>query len=93
MPDFSDNPLRAVFSSHSPIEAHLVRGMLEDSGIACVLSGEFFAAADRPVSDATGGVQVFVQALDESAARELLREVSDADIEAEMDALEAEGKR
>ncbi len=92
MPQPAVDALCAVFSSYSPVEAHIVRGMLEDSGIACVLSGEFFAAADRPVSDATGGVQVFVRASDESAAREMLREVSDADIEAEMDAIEAEGK-
>ncbi len=70
MPD----PLCSVFSSYSPVEAHIVSGMLEDSGIKCVLSNEFFAAADSPVSNATGGVQVFVRAADADQARALLAE-------------------
>jgi len=46
--------------------------MLEDAGIECVLSNEFFAAADSPVSNASGGVQVFVRATDAEGARALL---------------------
>ncbi len=68
----SPAPLQAVFSSYSPVEAHLVRGMLEDNGIKCVLSNELFAAADGPVANATGGVQVFVRASDADQARALV---------------------
>ena len=78
-PDFLERPC-SVFSSSSPIEAHIVRGMLEDSGIPCALSNEFFANVDRPVADATGGVQVLVRASDADQARELLREAGDADM-------------
>lgn len=67
-------PLCAVFSSYSPVEAHIVSGMLEDNGIKCVLSNELFAAADGPVANATGGVQVFVRASDADQARALIRE-------------------
>ena len=67
-------PLCAVFSSYSPVEAHIVSGMLEDNGIKCVLSNELFAAADGPVANATGGVQVFVQAFDADQARALISE-------------------
>ncbi len=67
-------PLCSVFSSYSPIEARIVSGMLEDAGIECVLSNEFFAVADNPVSNASGGVQVFVRAVDADEARALLAE-------------------
>ncbi len=69
----SSAPLCAVFSSYSPVEAHIISGMLEDNGIECVLSNELFAAADGPVANATGGVQVFVRASDADQARELIR--------------------
>ena len=72
MPEPTSAPLCPVFSTYSPIEAHIVRGMLEDAGIECVLSNEFFAAADSPVSNASGGVQVFVRATDAEGARALL---------------------
>ena len=74
MPDSNSAPLCPVFSTYSPIEAHIVRGMLEDAGIECVLSNEFFAAADSPVSNASGGVQVFVRAADADQAHALLAE-------------------
>ena len=32
--------LCAVYSSNSPVEAHVVSGMLEDAGIECVLTNE-----------------------------------------------------
>lgn len=73
-PESSPAPLCAVFSSYSPVEAHIVSGMLEDNGIKCVLSNELFAAADGPVANATGGVQVFVRAADADQARALIRE-------------------
>ncbi len=75
----SAESLRAVFSSYSPVEAHIVRGMLEDNGIECVLSNELFAAADGPVANATGGVQVFVRAADAAQAHELVREAKAVD--------------
>ena len=65
-------PLCAVFSAYSPVEAHLVSAMLQDSGIECVLSNELFTAADGPVANATGGVQVFVRASDADQARALI---------------------
>jgi len=77
MPQQEPNPLRVVFSSYSPVEAHIVSGMLEDNGIDCVLSNELFAAADGPVANATGGVQVFVRASDADQARVLIREADE----------------
>ncbi len=74
MPQQVSDPLQAVFSSYSPVEAHIVSGMLEDNGIKCVLSNELFAAADGPVANATGGVQVFVRAADADQARVLIRD-------------------
>ncbi len=74
MPHSAPAPLCSVFSTYSPVEAHIISGMLEDAGIECVLSNEFFAAADSPVSNATGGVQVFVRAADADQARALLAE-------------------
>lgn len=75
----SSAPLCAVFSSYSPVEAHIISGMLEDNGIKCVLSNELFAAADRPVANSTGGVQVFVRASDAEQAQALLREADDSE--------------
>lgn len=74
MPASPPNPLCSVYSTYSPVEAHIVSGMLEDAGIECVLSNEFFATADSPVSNASGGVQIFVRADDADQARELLAE-------------------
>ena len=73
-PEDAPAPLCAVFSSYSPVEAHIISGMLEDNGIKCVLSNELFAAADGPVANATGGVQVFVRTSDADQARALLQE-------------------
>ena len=70
----SSASLQAVFSSYSAIEAHIISGMLEDNGINCVLSNELFAAADGPVANATGGVQVFVREADADQARALIRD-------------------
>jgi hypothetical protein len=70
----SSASLCAVFSSYSSVEAHIVSGMLEDNGIKCVLSNELFAAADSPVANATGGVQIFVRASDADQAQALLRQ-------------------
>ena len=72
-------PLRMVYSSYSPVEAHIVSGMLEDSGIECFLGNEFIAAVESPISNATGGVQVLVRASDVDRANELLREASLSD--------------
>jgi len=75
------NLLCAVYSTYSPVEAHIVSGMLEDNGIDCVLSNELFAAADGPVANATGGVQVFVRASDADQARVLIREAEASETE------------
>ena len=72
--------LCAVFSTYTPMEAHIVGGMLEEQGIECVLSNELFANMDRPIANATGGVQVLVRASDADRARELLREAEEAGI-------------
>ena len=70
--------VQVVYSSNSPVEAHIVSGMLEDAGIECLLNNEFFAAVDSPISNVTGGVQVLVRASDVERARELLAEASAA---------------
>lgn len=75
------NPRCAVYSTYSPVEAHIVSGVLEDNGIDCVLSNELFAAADGPVANATGGVQVFVRASDADQARVLIREAEASETE------------
>ena len=79
VPQSASASLQAVFSSYSPIEAHLVSGMLQDNGIECVLSNELFAAADGPVANATGGVQVYVRAFDADQARALISEAEAPD--------------
>ena len=71
-----EGPLCAVFSSYSPVEAHIISGILEDSGIECVLSNEFIAAVESPLSNITGGVQVLVRASDVDRASALLREAA-----------------
>ena len=76
MPDPTPALLCSVYSTYSPVEAHIVSGMLEDAGIECVLSNEFFAAADSPVSNATGGVQVFVRAAAAARTRTVLAEAA-----------------
>ena len=81
MPTPSADSLQAVFSSYSPVEAHIVSGMLEDNGIDCVLSNELFASADSPISNATGGVQVLVRASDADQARALLLEADSSEEE------------
>jgi len=69
-------PLREVFSAYSSVEAHVVAGMLEDSGIECFFGNEFFSLVEGPVANATGGVQVLVRSSDAGRAGELLREAS-----------------
>ena len=83
MPDPTSAPLCSVFSTYSPVEAHIVSGMLEDAGIECVLSNEFFAAANNAASNAGGGVQVFVRAADADEARTLLRDAETDNTEQE----------
>lgn len=71
-PELGAEPLRVVRSFYSPVEAHIVRALLEDAGIGCVLSNEFIAVVDSPVSNATGGVQVLVRESDLARAIEVL---------------------
>jgi len=80
-PERASGPLHVVYSSYSPIEAHIVSGMLEDNGIGCFLSNEFIANANQPLSNVTGGVQVKVQESDVERASELLREPSSPEAE------------
>lgn len=72
----SSGPLCVVYSTYSPVEAHLVKSLLEDSGIACYLSNEFITIVDNPVSTVTGGVKVQVRESDMLQARAVLREQS-----------------
>ena len=80
----SAESLSAVFSSYSPVEAHIVSEMLEDNGIEWVLRNELFAAADGPVANATGGGKVFVRASDTDQAHKLMREATQDDLQEEQ---------
>jgi hypothetical protein len=68
--------LRSVYSSFSPIEAHIVSGMLEASGIECFISNEYISIVDNPISRVTGGVMVQVRDSDVPRAIELLKDHS-----------------
>lgn len=57
----------------SPLEAHMVRGLLEAEGIDSTLSNELFSAVDSPVAVATGGVAVQVREAEFARAAEVLR--------------------
>lgn len=51
-------PMRTVGRYFSPLEAHMVRGLLEAEGVECVLGNELFTAVDGPVALATGGISI-----------------------------------
>lgn len=65
--------LRIVYRSYSPVEAHVVGGMLEGAGIECVYGNELIAAVESPISNVTGGVQVLVRAADVEKAHEIIQ--------------------
>lgn len=56
--------MRTLARYFSPQKAHLVRGLLEDEGVPCVLNNELFSAVDGPVAVATGGIAVQVRESD-----------------------------
>ncbi len=66
-------PLVTVAISFSPIQAHLLRGELEASGIECFLANEMIAAVDLPISNLSGGVQLRVRESDFEQALALVR--------------------
>ncbi len=66
-------PLVTVATSFSPIQAHLLRGKLEASGIECFLANEMIAAVDLPISNLSGGVRLQVRESDFDEALEIIR--------------------
>lgn len=76
IPDTASGPLQAAYSSNSAVDAHFVKGMLENSGIRCFLSNEMIAAVNPIYSFAAGGIHVLVRASDADRAGDLLRELS-----------------
>ena len=64
LPKSASGPAVSVYGSHSPVQAHIVKGMLENSGIECFLSNELLASLSMPISFATGGIQILVRASD-----------------------------
>ncbi len=66
-------PLVTVATSFSPVQAHLLRGELEASGIECFLANEMIAAVDLPISNLGGGVHLKVRASDFDQALLIVR--------------------
>jgi hypothetical protein len=62
-----------VFQFRDLSEALVIKGLLESSGIKCLLGDENTVRMDWFWSNAIGGVKLWVRAEDEDAARSLLR--------------------
>lgn len=65
--------MKTVAHYYSPLEAHMVSGLLEDEGITCVLSNELFNTVDSPVAMSTGGVAIQVREDDFVRAASILK--------------------
>lgn len=65
----SNEPVQ-VYSTLSPAEAEIIRGMLEEEGIDAKVAGDFLVG----FPDATPDVSVLVHADDVERARELIAE-------------------
>ncbi len=66
-------PLVTVATSFSPIQARLLRGKLEASGIECFLANEMIALVDLPISNLSGGVRLQVRESDFDEALGIIR--------------------
>lgn len=73
--------LVTVAAFNTPLEAHMVRSVLEGEGIQSVLFNEQIAGVHLPLAAATGGVQVRVLASDVERAEAILAEEMAADSE------------
>lgn len=56
----------------TPLEAHMVRSLLESEGIESLVFNEQIASVHLPLATATGGVQVQVLESDAERARAIL---------------------
>ncbi len=66
-------PLVTVATSFSLIQARLLRGKLEASGIECFLANEMIALVDLPISNLSGGVRLQVRESDFDEALGIIR--------------------
>ncbi|MBV9865417.1 MAG: DUF2007 domain-containing protein [Abitibacteriaceae bacterium] len=64
--------LVTIASFTTPLEAHMVRSLLESEGIESLVFNEQIAGVHLPLAAATGGVQVQVLESDADRAREIL---------------------
>lgn len=55
-----------------PIEAHLLRGVLESAGLTAHVADENMVQAYSLISGAIGGVRILVPASEEAAARQTI---------------------
>lgn len=62
--------MTVIFTTTSPVEASVVRGLLEAHGIPAVVSSD--SPSMLPLSPATGGVQLAVREADAAEARRLI---------------------
>ena len=67
-----DTALITVATVEQPYEAYLIKGFLEENGIAAFLQHELFAQLFP--STATGGIKIQVSCADAEKARQLLAE-------------------
>jgi hypothetical protein len=81
----------AIATFHATFEAELAKTRLEDAGIPAFLTNEQLVNVNWLLSNATGGVRLFVPAEREAEARALLAtEVSEEEVAAAEQAWEQE---
>ena len=56
-----DAPLIAVASFATPLEAHLIKGLLEAEGLQVVIADEHLVSANSALAYAIGGVRLLVR--------------------------------
>jgi hypothetical protein len=66
-----------VYSAQSPVDAHIVKGLLEQQGITALVNGEYLQGGigELPLIDL---VTVRVAESDVEAAREIIREYEES---------------
>lgn len=57
-----DAPLVAVASFATPLEAHLIKGLLEAEGLQVLMADEHLVGANSALAYAVGGVKLLVRA-------------------------------
>ncbi|MBA3534925.1 MAG: DUF2007 domain-containing protein [Ardenticatenales bacterium] len=66
--------LEVVYTANTPMEAEVIRGLLESNGITVLLHGEAASHIYGLTMGQLGGIQVLVRDEEAEAARELLQE-------------------